>query len=413
MLKKLIQAIDEAVIVLKKELQNMKTPEVTLFHHNDTDGLSSGTILLNAFKRTGCKVNRFSLEKTYPQVLEKIFSKKDQVIIFTDFAGKIAPIISRKNNKKNLVIILDHHPAEKTEDDTVINLDGELFGLKGDRDISASSTCYLFADILLRSYDKDASDLSHLGVLGAVGDGFLVDGSLSGVNKDILATAVNQGLIRVEKKGFGEEYFITLGNTEYSAIDIAVSLDTLGGVGYYSDGTARGIEVCQSGLSAETVSYIAELEGKKETIFSTEIENLKTGLHSTDYIQWFNVEDRFKPMGVKMIGVFCTLIKDSAILDETKYLAAFQHIPDMVPGFGNIDFNATKISMRASNYLTDKIRNNTSPGLNSFLPAATETLGGFSDACHRLSAATTVTIGMEEKLILETEKELKKRMEEQ
>jgi hypothetical protein len=37
------------------------------------------------------------------------------------------------------------------------------------------------------------------------------------------------------------------------------------------------------------------------------------------------------------------------------------------------------------------------------LPEATDKLGGFSDACHSLTAATTVAIGKEEKLIEEME----------
>jgi hypothetical protein len=46
-------------------------------------------------------------------------------------------------------------------------------------------------------------------------------------------------------------------------------------------------------------------------------------------------------------------------------------------------------------------------GLNVFLPQATNKLGGFSDACHTLTAATTVAIGKEEELIDEMERILK------
>jgi hypothetical protein len=47
-------------------------------------------------------------------------------------------------------------------------------------------------------------------------------------------------------------------------------------------------------------------------------------------------------------------------------------------------------------------------GLNIFLPEATTMLGGFSDACHSLTAATTVAIGKEVRLIDEMEKILGK-----
>lgn len=407
MIEKLVNAMEEAIIAIKK----YPSRKVSLFHHNDSDGLSSGTILLNAFEKVGYDISRFSLEKPYPQVLDKILKNKDRIVLFADFAGKIGPMISKINNGNNLVLILDHHPAESVDDDFVFNLDAELFGLKGDRDISASATCYLFADSLLRSFGFPGESYSHLGVLGAIGDGFLVNGALSAVNQDILKIAVRQKLIRVDNTAIGEEYHIKLGAKEYPATEICSILDTLGGVGYYDGGTTRGIKVCQSGVDSETALYLEDLKLKKENAFACEIEFLKTNLLTTEHIQWFNVEDRFKPMGVKMIGVFCTLIKDMDFLDESKYLAGFQNVPDMVPGFGNIEFNSTKISMRVSEYLTDKIRSDQSPGLSSILPEATDNLGGFSDACHSLSAATTVKIGQEQNLINEIETVLMKRME--
>ena len=404
MKKKLIAAMQKAV----ETLENHPAKKINLFHHNDTDGLTSGTILLHTFKEAGYEVSRFSLEKPYPQVLEKIFSESGQIIIFTDFAGKIAPMIAQLNNGRNLVVIIDHHPAEESGDESVINLDGDLFGLKGDRDISASATCFLFADLLLKSIGVDVDSLSHLGTLGAIGDGFLVNGALSGVNREVMKIAEKQKLIRVVKSNSGEEYFITLSGIEYSAADVCVALDTLGGVGYYQNGTDLGIELCQKGITQSLEKLIDELNRKKEHIFSNEIEALKKDINATENLQWFDVKDRFKPMGVKMIGVFCNTIKNMDFLDKTKYLAGFQTVPNEVPGFGVIDFNSTKISMRVSDPLTEKIRNETVPGLSSFLPAATHNIGGFADACHGLSAATTVKIGQEEALITEIEKELTK-----
>lgn len=407
MTHKLSEAMEHAV----RTLRGVTSREVTLVHHNDTDGLSSGTILLSALEQSGYHTTRFSLEKPYPQVLESLLAREGGSIIFADFAGRIAPLISRMNQGRNLVIILDHHPASPSGDPSVINLDGELYGLKGARDISASATCYLFAEILLRQAGQSADHLSHLGVLGAIGDGFLVDGALSGVNRTILKTAVDTGLMGVEKTATGESYFISLGGTSHPAATICTILDTLGGVGYYDKGTDRGIEVCRTGLAPTLSTYVKDLMATKERIFRQEIQNLQEHIKTTANLQWFDVQNRFRPMGIKMVGVFCTEIKDMDFLDHTKYLAGFQHIPDEVPGFGAIPFNATKISMRVSQVLTQRIRAGHLPGLDRILPEATEHLGGFSDACHGLSAATTVKIGQEQALIEEIETVLSKRME--
>ena len=407
MIDNLSEAMEQAV----RTLSSASAKDVTLVHHNDTDGLSSGTILLSALEQSGYRTTRFSLEKPYPQVLESLLAREGGIIIFADFAGRIAPLISRINQGRNLVIILDHHPATPSTDPSVINLDGELYGIKGDRDISASATCYLFADILLRHHGKSAVRLSHLGVLGAIGDGFLVDGALAGVNRTILQTAVDAGLMQVDKNSAGEVYHISLGGTTHLAATICGLLDTLGGVGYYDNGTDQGIEVCQNGLAPDLTAYVEDLMATKARIFAQEIQNLRQHIITTANLQWFDVKDRFKPMGIKMVGVFCNEIKDMAFLDQDKFLAGFQHIPDEVPGFGAIPFNATKISMRVSETLTRKIRAGQLPGLDRILPEATEHLGGFSDACHGLSAATTVKIGQEQALIKEIEAVLKKRME--
>jgi hypothetical protein len=127
-------------------------------------------------------------------------------------------------------------------------------------------------------------------------------------------------------------------------------------------------------------------------------------MNQAPHIQWFNVEKRFFPMGVKMIGAFCDAIRDTTLIDPQKYLAGFQIIPDEIPGFGRIKFNEVKISMRVAPSMEGEIRAGRKMGLNIMLPEATNRLGGFSDACHSLTAATTVAIGKEKQLIEEMEK---------
>ena len=55
-----------------EKMKSYGSKELILLHHNDSDGLTSGSILLRAFSRAGYSVSRFSLEKPYPAVLEKL-----------------------------------------------------------------------------------------------------------------------------------------------------------------------------------------------------------------------------------------------------------------------------------------------------------------------------------------------------
>jgi hypothetical protein len=384
-----------------REIKRWPEKVVQIFHHNDSDGLSSGAILTRAFERQGFSVKRFCLEKPYPVVLRKVYEQEGQILVFADFAGRIAPLLSELNKGRNLTLILDHHVAEASTDERVHNLDPDLYGLKGDRDISGSTTCYLFA----LAMDSINHDLAYIAAIGAVGDGFFVDGQLVSQNREVTLEAVQQGQIEIRKQANGEQYLLTTSRGQIPCTEVGDYLDLLGGVGYYQNGPDMGVRVCLEGFSPQTDQMVEELKAIRTKKFNEEITSIKSGgLKQAPHIQWFNVEKRFFPMGVKMIGAFCDAIKDTELIDPQKYIAGFQIIPDEIPGFGAIKFNEVKISMRVSPYMEGEIRAARAMGLNIMLPEATNKLGGFSDACHSLTAATTVAIGKEEKLIEEMER---------
>jgi len=383
------------------EVKQWPRKEVQIFHHNDSDGLTSGAVLTRAFERAGFAVNRFCLEKPYPKLLDRIYRQKGALIVFADFAGRIAPLLSELNRSRNLTLILDHHSAEASIDSMVHNLDPQLYGLKGDRDISGSTTGYLFAKTL----DPANQDLAHIAAVGAVGDAFFVDGCLAGENRTAALEAVAQGKLKIDKNEAGERYFLNTSRGPIACDEFGDYLNTLGAAGYYQKGPDMGIQVCLEGASAESDQMVKKLQVIQLKAFEKEISKIGTkGFKKTAHIQWFHVRNRFAPMGVKMIGVFCDAIKSSSKIDKNRYLAGFQIIPNEIPGFGPIEFNEVKISMRVSPQMAAQIRAGKTMGLHILLPEATDRLGGFSDACHSLTAATTVAIGKEEALIQEMEK---------
>jgi single-stranded-DNA-specific exonuclease len=393
---KLIKAMEKAI----GEVKRLPRKEVQIFHHNDSDGLSSGAILTKAFTRAGFKIGRFCLEKPYPALLQKIFQQQDGLIVFADFAGRIAPMLSDLNKGRNLTLILDHHVAEPATDSKVLNLDPDLFGLKGDRDISGSTTCWLFAKAL----DAANSDLAHIATIGAVGDEFFVDGCLAGENRGAALEAVRQGKIIIRKHENGERYFLDTSGEPLACDEFGAYLNILGAAGFYQQGPDMGVRICLEGTTPESDRMLQALKKVQTTAFEKEIARIKSGaLKKTANIQWFHVENRFSPMGVKMIGVFCDTIKNMDFIDPQRYLAGFQIIPNKIPGFESITLNDVKISMRVSAQMADQIRAGIKMGLDILLPEATGKLGGFSDACHSLTAATTVAIGKEEALIQEME----------
>lgn len=383
------------------EVMQRPHKEVQIFHHNDSDGLSSGAILTRTFERAGFEIRRFCLEKPYPALLKKVYEQEGAIIVFADFAGRIAPILSDLNRGRNLTLILDHHVAEASTDPRVHNLDPCLYGLKGDRDISGSTTCYLFA----RTLDAANTDLAHIAAIGAVGDEFFVDGCLVSENRDVTLEAVRQGKMEIRGREVGERYYLNTAAGQVACDEFGAYLDTLGAAGYYQNGPDMGVRVCLDGTTADSDRMLTVLKSVQTTAFEEELKRIRSGgLIKTDHIQWFEVANRFKPMGVKMIGVFCDAIKNSEHVDPDKYVAGFQIIPDNIPGFGPIGMKDVKISMRVSAKMEKDIRAGRILGLDVLLPEATNRLGGFSDACHTLTAATTVAIGKEKLLIEEMEK---------
>jgi single-stranded-DNA-specific exonuclease len=392
----LIDAMQHAV----QELRDMPEKAVQVYHHNDSDGLTSGAILSRALERQGFAVRRFCLEKPYPAVLQMVYEQTGKILIFADFAGRIAPLLSDLNRGRNLTLILDHHVAEPSTDPRVLNLDPDLFGLKGDRDISGSTTCYLFA----RTLDPANRDLAHIAAVGAVGDGFFVDGALVSENRAVAMEAAEQGRIEIREQETGEQYLLKGPTGQIPVVAFGDYLDVLGGVGYYQEGPDVGVKACLEGVSPDSDRMVQELKAVRTKLFDAEIARLQAGaMNQAAHIQWLHVQGRFFPMGVKMIGAFCDAIRDTSLIDPRKYLAAFQVIPDEIPGFGPTGIDQVKISMRVSPFMEGEIRAGRAMGLNVLLPAATDRLGGFSDACHSLTAATTVAVGKEEELIEEME----------
>lgn len=367
-------------------------PEKTirLFHHNDADGLTSGAVLSTALERSGFFVTRHCLEKPYPSILEKVFCASGQLIFLTDFAGRISSLISELNAGKNLVVIVDHHPATLSQDPLVINLSTGLYGLRGDRDISASTACFRFAMAL----DSANADLAWLALVGAVGDGFGINGRLTGENRRVAQIARDQGSASLQISTNGENWILSTFGTRpgIAAAELARILDTLGGTGYYSQGAETGIRLLIEGWNDAAVQWAGELAIRQQQCFFQEIDRIQTfGMNQSDRIQWVQVENRFSPMGVKMIGVFCQQIRTLPFVDPDRYILGAMDLPDKVPGFGAIEGQLSKLSMRLPPALETAVREGKAPGAHTFFPEATTVLGGFSDACHSLAAATVLS----------------------
>lgn len=395
---------------IRTGIERMRTAgsNVTLVHHNDADGLTSAAILETALPRAGFSVQRICIERVHPPIIARIHAPRihaasPTTILYVDLGGQAAPAISDANHGRHTTLILDHHHPHKPTDPKVLNISTEFFGLSGDMDISASTAAYFFALEL----DAANRDLAYMGVLGAVGDEHDREGRLVKENRDALMDAVEQGHVQIEVDAEGDEtYYLTRFGDAMPMADLAISLTTLGGVGYHSSGPDLGVSVCRNGLAPAAQHHLDELRQTQRAAYDKTTARLKRdGFRETKHIQWFTVGDDFSPMGVKIIGEYCWDIRNEDFINPEKYIVGFQNMAPKIPGLGTFDWSQTKASMRLPTPLEQKVLDSrTMPGLAYLVPAAAGKVGGSIDACHDYTAATIVNIGREEDLITEMDK---------
>lgn len=392
-----IKALDKA----RKELLFKSFNHVVVVHHNDADGLCAGAILLDLFESLGKKPKSYCIEKVHPAIIEKIHERKGDLIVYTDLGGLVSDLIAATDRGRNLVVILDHHPARVSKG--VLLIDPELFGVSGDLFISASTLTYLFA----RSFGVEKPRLAEVAVIGSVGDYHDRSGGILGYDRQALHDAVDMGKARIEIQKSREVYYLESFNAY--AHELADILTTLGSVGYYSGDFKLGLEMCREGVSERAIARAEELRKLRDSKFKEEIQRLKDGeLKKERHIQWFSVEDRFAPMGVKVIGLFCHLIKDMSFVSYDKYLAGFQYFVPEIPGLGKINWQGVKVSMRAPEYLERKVLSGEFIGLDVVLPEATSKVNGIADATHKVAAASLIEKGREAELVQEMERIIEK-----
>ena len=398
----------EAVREALGELRRSGGKDVVLVHHNDADGLSSAAVLEVALSRTGYEVRRIPLERVHPPINARIHDLyAGTPIIYVDLGARAAPMIAEVNKGRSLTLIVDHHLAEETNDPAVFVLSTELFGLSGEREISAATAAWLVAQVL----DETNRDLAYLGVVGAVGDSHERGGKLIGENREALEEAVSRGDVRVEAADGRETYALIKFGTELPLKKFAKSLTTLGAAGYAMGGPDIAVRTLLEGPSGEFEGKLRELETLKRERFELMIAKLRRGaLKKTNYIQWFSVGEGFAPMGVKMVGEFCMEIRDMDFVDPEKYIAGFQDMPTEIPGLGRFEWDLVKISMRVPTLLEERIVRKEMPGLAWLLPEAAVRVGGSIDACHDYAAASLIPRGREEELVAAMDELIEERL---
>jgi hypothetical protein len=367
----------------------------TIVHHNDADGLAAAAALAYALDRLDLERGLLPVEKVHAPVVAQIHAMAQGAVIYADLGGQSCGLIGRYATDDQEVIILDHHLPGEAVSGRVSHLNPELYGISGDADASGAAVCAVFAAALMEEAARTARGEGALpalmGVIGAVGDGQMKSGALTGVNRILLEAAVKQGEITPSEGGYAIPRF---GNK--SPGEIVAVLNLLGSVGFYSGGAKTAVDFLLGGDPREALRTADQLQDLMAAAFNWEAETIRrTGLAASPHFQWVDVKRRFEPMGVKAIGLFLEYLVEQGLAALDKYVIGFQHLPAEMPGLGFIQGSLTKISARVPPNLRASIQQGRLPDFLTLIPLATEQVQGTADGCHRFAAASLIAQGRE------------------
>jgi len=385
-----LEELNEKANKAIEEPRAAMSKEVMIVHHDDADGLCSAAITKRALEREEVKVKAFCLEKIYPEVIEDLHSKAGQTIFYVDIGSPSADRISKYNKGRNLTIILDHHDPKPSNDPKVLDLNLEHLGFKGETDFSGATCCYLFAKAL----NNANQDLSYLALVGTceIPQGFLE------INKMVLEQALKNGIVQQKDKNFEITKFKIRVNSLFSKLQI------LGAVGYYEGGPEIGINVCLEGLSKDTKDRVNALETRRKEANRRLLGRLyRERLKETRHIQWFDAGSMYVGMGVKVIGQFCSFLSYKArLIKPNKYILGFVGVPQEIPGWGKLEGNFVKASIRVPKFMQSQIEEGKLLGAVNLLDKASEGFG-VADG-HQYAASVVVPTDKKQILIENAEK---------
>ncbi|MEM2909875.1 MAG: DHH family phosphoesterase [Nitrososphaerota archaeon] len=383
----LIEYFDE--LKRASELLRSSANRVLVIHHDDADGICSAAIALLAFESLGIKTDRVCVEKLHPTIVSKIHSSDYDAYVYTDIGSGKAELIEKLAGDKP-VVILDHHDPVMVSKPNVLNLNPELYGFSGERDVSGATATYLFADKL-----ADVKQLAWAAVVGSAELG----GSLTSLNRIPLEHAVKLGDVEVRESAGRERYYVIPFREVWDKL--SAKLTILGSVGYYADGPKKAVDSCIRKELNE--GEIERLEEYRKQVFSKVMAELRRhGIAHSEKIQWFSVGDSFAGMGTKVLGTFTSILAYRGFVDQRKYLVGFMNFPRTIPGLGEIEGNWTKLSARAPKLLAELISKEAASSVSRLIVEATSYVGGYGDG-HSTAASGLIPSGTEEDFLKKME----------
>jgi len=170
-----------------------KSKKVTVISHIDADGITSGSIMIQAIEREHIPVTSVFIRQLEPLTIKHI-PRDDSLKLFTDLGSGQQGLLEEAGFTADEVLILDHHiPQPGEQGISYIQVNAQSYGQEYAK-CSAAGICYLVAHAL----NGANSDLCKLAVVGNVGDMMAREnGRLCGVVHRIAEEGEQNGFVRI------------------------------------------------------------------------------------------------------------------------------------------------------------------------------------------------------------------------
>jgi len=379
--------------VLKAREKIEEYDEITLVHHDDADGICSAALAMLGLG-LGRKIRRICLEKLFPEAIKLIHSRQrsNELIIYVDLGSPHVRAIS-ENLRKGSVLVIDHHDPETVNDERIVHINPELYGLKGESDASASTMVY----VTFKLMGKNILEHAFLAVVGSAE----IPGSLRGLNEIPLNDSEITGRVRRYISKTSEKYYVDFYGLRKPHYTISSIITTISSIGYYREGPKHAIKACLDGFTKEIMNFYEEMRELKNELFKEAFSKIRgEGLRKTKHTQWFNIGKLFYDVGVKTIGLFTSQLRYKSIIDSDKYILGFMEMNPEIPGLGKLPKELLKVSGRVPPLLEEKIRLGEMPSIANVMIEAAKRVKGFADG-HMFASSGVIERKYVEKFVEE------------
>lgn len=372
----------------KAAIENSGLKESLIVHHDEADGLCSAALSKVALEKMGFQTWLICLDKLYPEVVKDIEAGPRRVVAYSDIGSGHIEWLSTWNQSRNIVLALDHHDTIEVADPLVHNLNPELNGYSGEKDVCSATIAYLFAKVV----DRSLSSFAPLAIIGSDE----IPGEIQGLNRIPLEDGeLNHRVVRTPKGGLKLE----LGSGSFAPSRASSILNVLGSVGYYRDGPPLGVKACAEGFDRDILEKGRVLEEERKEANKRMLAIIgEKGLTQMKNLQWFHAHNIYKGMSGKVVGSFCSYLSYQRFVNPMKYLIGMMNVPADIPGWGKLPSPLIKVSGRAPQPLAKTIGNSKRPPLSRILPESCEMAGGFGDG-HTVAASGVFPVGAEQRFL--------------